>query len=167
MALRLITPASDLRGPFLDMAREYLETKDEIDFTDALADFSAYMDRTTLEQRGLREGRMPCSHFWLLDGSTVLGTSRLRHRLTAELEREIGHIGYDIRPSQRGRGHASTLLRLTLDRARELQLSGVWIICDADNTASVATAERCGAHLHNELLSERTGAPIRRYWIAV
>ncbi len=164
MALRLVSPATDLRDPFLDMAREYVDTKDEIDFADALVNFSTYLERTTLEQRGLREGRMPCSHFWLLDGPIVIGTSRVRHSLTPELEREIGHIGYDIRPTQRRRGHASTLLRLTLDRARELDLSGVWIICDTDNLASVATAERCGGLLHSELISERTGAPIRRYW---
>jgi hypothetical protein len=98
MTLRLVTPASDLREPFLDMAHENLGTEDEIDFTDALADFSTYLERTTLEQRGLRDGRMPCSHFWLLDGRNVVGTSRVRHSLTAELEREIGHIGYDLRP---------------------------------------------------------------------
>lgn len=164
MGLSLVRPANDLREPFLDMAREYIETEDEIDFGDALADFSAYVERTSLEQRGVRDGRAPCSHFWLLDGSIVLGTSRVRHRLTPELEREIGHIGYDIRPSRRGRGHASTLLRLTLDRARELGLSGVWIICDSDNVASIATAERCGGRLDSELISERTGSPIRRYW---
>jgi predicted acetyltransferase len=167
MALRLVSPTDDLREPFLDMAREYVSTKDEIDFTDALVNFSTYLERTALEQRGLRAGRMPCSHFWLLDGPTVLGTSRVRHRLTPELQREIGHIGYDIRPSQRGRGHAPTLLRLTLDRARDLKLSGVWIICDTDNIPSVATAERCGASFHDELISERTGLPIRRYWTAL
>lgn len=60
MALRLVGPANDLREPFLDMAREYVETKDEVDFGDALADFSAYVERTNLEQRGAREGRVPC-----------------------------------------------------------------------------------------------------------
>jgi len=167
MSLRLVSPASELREQFLDMAREYLETKEEIDFSDALVDFSNYLDRTTSEQRGLREGRVPCSHFWLLDGSIIVGTSRVRHSLTAELEREIGHIGYDIRPSRRGRGHASTLLRLTLDRARELNLSGVWIVCDIDNVASIATAERCGGRFHSDVISERTGAPVRRYWTAL
>lgn len=167
MPARLVTPASELREPFLEMAREYLETKDEIDFSDALVDFDAYLARTALEQQGLSQGRAPCSHFWLLDGPIVLGTSRVRHALTPELEREIGHIGFDIRPSHRRRGHASVLLGLTLERARDLRLAGVWIVCDNDNVASVRTAERCGGLLSGELISERTAAPIRRYWVSL
>ena len=167
MTLRLVTPANDLREPFLEMAREYVDTTEEIDFPDALLDFSSYLERTSLEQRGLREGRVPASHFWLLDESTVLGTSRVRHSLTPELEREIGHIGFDIRPSERGRGYAPTLLRLTLERARELELPGVWIVCDADNFASMATAQRCGATFRDELISEWVGFPIRRYWVSL
>jgi predicted acetyltransferase len=149
------------------MAQEYVGTKEQIEFVDALVDFASYVERTQLEQQGRRAGRVPCSHFWLLDGSLVVGTSRVRHRLTPYLEQEIGHIGYDVRPSQRGRGHGTTLSRLTLERARELGLTGVWIICDSDNQASVLVAERCGAALHEEVLSSLTDAPIRRYWAAL
>lgn len=140
------------------MARGYAEREEQREFGDALVDFSAHLMRTEHERQGGREARVPCSHFWLLDGLLVLGTSRIRHRLTAALEREISHIGYDIRPTRRGSGYGSALLRLTLERAREQGLCGV---------DRLRLAERWGARLYDELSSDLTGGAIRRYWVAL
>ncbi len=149
------------------MACEYVGCDDEVDFVDAVQDVLGYLAWVEQELRGVRKGRVPCSHFWLVDGSLVVGTSRVRHSLTQELEREIGHIGYDIRPSQRRRGYGATLLRLTLTAARDLGLSKVWLVCDAHNFASVSMIEKSGASFEGEITSTRTGDPIRRYLIAL
>lgn len=41
----------------------------------------------------------------------VVGSIQLRHSLTPELEQHGGHIGYAIRPTERGKGYGSAQLR--------------------------------------------------------
>lgn len=166
MTLSLVAPDPQLATHFLAMAREYETSEDEIDFRDALTDFNTYLVRTHEEQRGLRAGRAPSFHFWLLDAADVVGTARVRLQLSPHLEREIGHIGYDVRPSKRGQGYGAKLFSLVLEAARELGVSPVYVVCDSHNTASVAIVERAGAQLLEEVLSNQTGAPIRRYSVA-
>lgn len=55
----------------------------------------------------------------------VVGFLALWHSLNAWLFEEGGHIGYSIRPSRRGQGHASRALALALRRSVELGLEHV------------------------------------------
>ncbi|MHB8934154.1 MAG: GNAT family N-acetyltransferase, partial [Bellilinea sp.] len=91
--------------------------------------------------------------------------SRLRHRLTPLLEEEGGHIGYDIRPSERGKGYATLLLALTLEKARESGMAGVLVTCDEDNIASARVIEKNKGQLLNTVVSQTSGKQVRRYWI--
>jgi predicted acetyltransferase len=46
---------------------------------------------------------------WWVDGHEYLGRISLWHKLFGGIE-DSGHVGYDIRPSARGRGHATAML---------------------------------------------------------
>jgi predicted acetyltransferase len=111
----------------------------------------------------LADDRVHCSYFWITDGPEggreVVGFLALRHRLNAWLLEEGGHIGYGVRPSRRGQGHASRALRLALGSAAELGLDRVLVTCDEDNVGSRRTIERCGGAYEDS----RNGK--RRYWI--
>jgi predicted acetyltransferase len=116
--------------------------------------------------RNLPDGFVPETIYWLLrDGQRVVARSSLRHRLTPHLEHEGGHIGYSVRPSDRGKGYGTAVCRLTLERARALGLPRVLITCDADNAASARIIEKNGGILEDERLSAQTGKMKRRYWI--
>lgn len=116
----------------------------------------------------LEPGRVPQSVYWLVrNGNELLGSSHLRHRLTPMLEHEGGHIGYVIRPSERGKGYATLLLALTLEKAREMDLPGVLVTCDDDNISSARVIEKNGGQLLNKVVSKISGKPVRRYWIAL
>ncbi|RYJ00012.1 MAG: GNAT family N-acetyltransferase [Actinomycetales bacterium] len=108
----------------------------------------------------LPEGRVHCTYFWITDDGEVVGFLALRHRLTAWLLEEGGHIGYGIRPSRRGQGHASRALGLAVTAAAGLGLERVLVTCDEDNVGSRRTIERCGGAYEDS----RNGK--RRYWIA-
>jgi len=59
--------------------------------------------------------------FWLADASgRRLGLVNLRHSLTESGVIRGGHIGYEVRPSDRGKVYGTRLLALTLLRAREM-----------------------------------------------
>src|SRR5260370_12863865 len=55
--------------------------------------------------RGLPEGWVSGSTFWLVDAEHVLGRVEVRHQLTESLRQFGGHSGYCVRPSQPPRWH--------------------------------------------------------------
>ena len=168
--VQLVEPTAELRESYLAMVHEFREAGERFqqDYYDDLADFPAMVRKLRGQSRGdsLPEGYVPCSHYWLVrGGAVVLGTSRLRHRLMPRLEHEGGHIGYDIRPSERGKGYATHLLALTLEKARAVGVREALLTCDTDNAASARVIERNGGRLAGRGFSERTGKAISRYWI--
>ena len=104
-------------------------------------------------------GIVACSYFWIVEGAEFLGYLALRHELNDFLLQEGGHIGYSVRPSRRGEGHATRAVKLALDEARALRLTRVLITCDDDNVASRRTIERAGGAY------EDTRGVKRRYWV--
>ncbi|MDQ3916944.1 MAG: GNAT family N-acetyltransferase [Acidobacteriota bacterium] len=148
------------------MAEEYLLSGDPR-YRLALEDFPRFLSEISDGARGagLPPGRVPYSTFWLAAGRRLIGSSRLRHRLTPDLEDEGGHVGYDIRPSERRKGYGTLILRRTLEEARGLGIGRVLLTCDADNVASAKVIEKNGGRLRDQAVSKRSGELISRYWI--
>ena len=78
---------------------------------------------------------------------------------------EGGNIGYAIRPSERRKGFGTLILRLTLEKAKNIGLTRVLVTCDADNVASRKIIERNGGVLAGQVVSEHTGKLVMRYFI--
>ena len=115
---------------------------------------------------GLKEGWVASSTFWLASSDErILGVVNLRHKLTDKLRDFGGHIGYGVRPSERNKGYATRMLRLTLDKARALGIHRVLVTCDADNIASQRVILKNGGVLDSESYSEQAGRVTQRYWI--
>lgn len=92
--------------------------------------------------------RVPETHFWYVDGDEFLGAISVRHPLNALLEAWGGHIGYAVRPSARGQGHASAMLAAVCDWVRaNLPLDRVTLHVNANNTASIRVIEKAGGTL--------------------
>jgi predicted acetyltransferase len=103
-------------------------------------------------------GRVPWTTLWWIDGDEYLGRVAIRHRLTPHLERAGGHIGYDVRPAARRRGHATAMLRAALPRAHDLGIDPALVTCDADNVASRLVIEHNGG-----ILEDRRDGKLR-FW---
>ena len=164
--MRLIEPAPEWRDAFLEMARDWRSAGDQR-YAPAVFNFEGYLRRLDNQRRGehLPLGRVPSTEFWLEDGGVLLAGLRLRFRLNPELEREGGHIGYDVRPSARRRGYGTQLLALGLIEARARGIWPVLLTADADNVGSIRIIEKNGGVLAEEAISAQTLKPIRRYWI--
>lgn len=163
----LVTPSVRFKEAFREMAAEFGRAGEDR-HEDLPKDFGEYVERLRAQSRGigLKPGHVAQSTYWLVspDGR-VLGTSRLRHRLTPQLEHSGGHIGYDVRPSERSKGYGTRLLALTLRKAREMGMKRVLLTCDDDNVGSARIIEKNGGKLENKVLSPRTGKLHRRYWV--
>ncbi|WP_432824990.1 GNAT family N-acetyltransferase [Dactylosporangium sp. CA-092794] len=105
------------------------------------------------------EGHVPATTLWLIDGDEYLGRVGIRHRLTPSLLEVGGHIGYDVRPSARRRGHGTAMLRAALPVARRLGIDTALLTCDATNTASRKVIEASGG-----VLEDQRGDKLR-FWL--
>jgi predicted acetyltransferase len=169
MTLELITPRVDFKDEYLGMMDEFERSGESYwFFAEARQDFATYlykMDNFTRGE-GLPFGFVPFHIFWLVrDDARILGELRLRHRLTDMLAIEGGHIGYNIRPSERRKGYGTLQLRLGLEKARELGLERVLVTCDDDNLPSAKIIEVNGGVLSGRAISPESGVPVRQYWI--
>jgi predicted acetyltransferase len=109
-------------------------------------------------------GRVAETVLWGVVGGEYVGRVSLRHTLTPGLGAWGGHIGYEVRPSARGRGYAHALLAGILPHARPLGLERVLLPCDDSNAAPIRVIERAGGVLE-ALVVNPEGAPGRRYWL--
>jgi len=108
---------------------------------------------------------------WLLvdKDSRILGMVNIRRNIDDAFFAEYaGHIGYSIRPSERGRGYGTIQLSLALDKCRDLGLRSVLLTCDPDNEASRCTILSCGGVFERTtLLTAEEPRPRERYWISL
>jgi len=104
-------------------------------------------------------GWVPATHLWWVEGLQFIGRLSIRHRLTPWLLDYSGHIGYDVRPSARRRGHATAMLREALPWCVDLGIDPVLVTCDADNVASRKVIERNGGQFEDQRDVKL------RYWI--
>jgi predicted acetyltransferase len=140
---RLVLPTASVRASYLqgetEVAREEGAATSWIDA--AAADFAGFVAR----RRAVRElWGVPVTELWFVDGSDYLGTVIIRHRLTPELAREGGHIGYHVVPRHRRRGHATRMLAQAKSACRELGLTELLITCGEDNIGSRRVVEANG-----------------------
>lgn len=112
------------------------------------------------------EGRVTAeTHFAVNDEGLVCGAINIRHELNDFLLKEGGHIGYGVRPSERGKGIARWMLLKALDICKELDIDYVLITCNKTNIASAHTIMSVGGELKNEITNEETGKVTQRYWV--
>ncbi|NQI71555.1 GNAT family N-acetyltransferase [Streptococcus suis] len=125
-------------------------------------DFADWILRNQDYEAGINlpEGFVPSIQYVSFDQTgRALGFLSLRLRLNDFLLNKGGHIGYSIRPTERGKGYAKEQLRLGLQEATIKNITKVLVTCSTDNEASRKTIVACGGSLEDI----REG--VERYWI--
>ena len=123
-------------------------------------EFCAYSRAFELPETPRPAGWVASSMLWMVEDDEVVGRISFRHDLTPSLVEVGGHIGYAVRPSARGQGHAADAVRQLLPRCAAHGLERVLLTCDATNHASRRTIERCGG-----VLEDQRGEKLR-FWVS-
>jgi len=116
---------------------------------------------------GSQGAAAPYTVLWYAEGDEFLGSLHIRHHLNENLEKVGGHVGYAVRPSARGQGHASAILAAGLDHIRaHLPLERVLLTVNAQNPASIRVIEKNGG-VHTASIPHLwiPGDTALHYWI--
>jgi predicted acetyltransferase len=130
--------------------------------------FSRYLEVLAEQERGINlpQNHVPSTFLFAFATTRIVGRVSIRHSLNAFLERVGGHIGYVVVPEFRRLGYATTMLRLSVQIAREkLGIDRIIVTCDDDNIGSIRTIEKNGGILENVVSGPDLDKPKRRYWI--
>jgi predicted acetyltransferase len=165
----LVIPRFDYRESWLSALREFhAENRNlHFDYEFIQRDFGAFVSDLLARRDQPQPGRVPESVFWLVEHDTYIGRLALRHALNNSLRQIGGHIGYEIRPTQRRRGYGTLILKLGLREAAAIGLERTLVTCDDDNIGSAKIIEANGGVLNDTVVVEGHRAPVRRYWIAI
>lgn len=168
----LTRPTLELESEYLSFYQEWKESgetmvpwvisKDPTNFQEMI---QSLFDSEKGEN--LPEGWVPDTTFWFVDkNKKVIGAVNIRHQLTESLYNSGGHIGYGIRPSERRKGYAAKLLALSLEKAKELGIQKVLVVCGEGNIGSEKTILNNGGVRNTDFIEE-DGNVVRRFWIVL
>lgn len=172
LGFSLVFPTKEYEKKAFEYIREFMEYNSEINGAGGLNRFNNYDEwllkiEKDLDYSNIKEGRVPSNTYFFVRRSDnkIIGMINIRHRLNEILINEGGHIGYSIRPTERKKGYATLMLKLALERCRELNLNKVLLTCSKANTASAKVIQKNNGILENEIYSETSAEVIQRYWI--
>ena len=90
----------------------------------------------------------------------------VRHHINHPVLSTIGgHIGYSVRPSERGKGIGTEMLKAALVKCKELGNDKILISCYKDNDSSEKVILNNGGIF--EKIVEHEGTQYKRYWINI
>ena len=93
----------------------------------------------------------------------IVGMIDIRHYLNKYLTQVGGNIGYGVRKTERNKGYAKQMLKLALEKCKELKIKKVLITCDEDNIASEKVILSANAKLED--IRNVDGENKKRFWI--
>ena len=163
--------------PDLSYADEIIKYKEESLKESPLINASAGLNRFSSIEDWLEELKKRSSEDTvpkgLVPSSTYLGVREkdnyivgmidIRHYLNEYLTQVGGHIGYGVRKTERNKGYAKQMLKLALEKCKELKIKKVLITCDEDNIASEKVILSVNAKLED--IRNVDGENKKRFWI--
>ncbi|EFE86593.1 GNAT family N-acetyltransferase [Fusobacterium periodonticum] len=93
----------------------------------------------------------------------IVGMIDIRHYLNEYLTQVGGNIGYSVRKTERNKGYAKQMLKLALEKCKELKIKKVLITCNEDNIASEKVILSANAKFED--IRNVDGENKKRFWI--
>lgn len=126
-------------------------------------DFKSALPRLVEISEGidLPEGYVSQTIYWMYVDDRPVAYGKLRHKLNDKLLNYGGHVGYIVRPSERGKGYGKLFLGELKSVAKSIGIERLLITCDDTNYRSRAVVES-----NNGILEEISDG-ICRYWIEI
>nr|WP_314388275.1 GNAT family N-acetyltransferase [uncultured Fusobacterium sp.] len=163
--------------PDLSYADEIIKYKEESLKESHIINGSAGLDRLSSIEDWLEElnkrscedtvpkGLVPSSTYLGIreKDNYIVGMIDIRHYLNEYLTQVGGNIGYSVRKTERNKGYAKQMLKLALEKCKELKIKKVLITCDEDNITSEKVILSANAKFED--IRNVDGENKKRFWI--
>ena len=163
--------------PDLSYADEIIKYKEESLAESPIINGSAGLDRFSsieiwleeLKKRSCEDtvpkGLVPSSTYLGVreKDNYIVGMIDIRHYLNEYLTQVGGNIGYSVRKTERNKGYAKQMLKLALEKCKELKIKKVLITCDEDNITSEKVILSANAKFED--IRNVDGENKKRFWI--
>ncbi|MCX6116736.1 MAG: GNAT family N-acetyltransferase [Proteobacteria bacterium] len=172
MKIILVKPSFEYKVSFLAALREFqaegLPWVMDIDPVELANNFEKFVnDENSKMTNWTKDSPVPQTELWGIVDGEYAGRIAIRHKLNEDLKIMGGHIGYDTRPSFRGKGIASSMFAQALPVAKSLGITEALITCNDNNFASIRIIEKNGGELRETKLQAPDGPLKRYYWITL
>ncbi len=165
MKFRHVEPDLSYKEKAIDFVEEFKKNNSRIHGGGRIA---RYLENSTYEEWleyienqknvSVAESHVPEETYFLVDeADNIIGIINIRLCLNDMLRDLGGHIGFSIRPSERGKGYNKINLYLGLKRLNEAGEKEALLDCEIGNIASSRTMMALGGRLVNTKNTEEFG----------
>lgn len=155
--LKHIKPSIKYKKQAIEYISEFYEYNSEINGVGGLHrfldDYDAWLKKLDKDRNRIpNEEKVPAETYFLVRQADdkIVGMINIRLALNEKLKKFGGHIGYSIRPTERGKGYNKINLYLGLKCCQKHGIKEVLMDCDKDNPASSRTMIALGGELIRE-----------------
>lgn len=170
----LLRPTDEYAGQIIQYKQEFLEAGDSMDGCGPLPRLENIEEYTQMcrdyeDPERVPEHLVPATQFLFVRkcDNRLIGMIQVRHRFNDYLEKYAGHIGYSVRPSERRKGYAKKMLKMTLPFCKDLGISRVLISCIDGNIGSEKTILANGGVYESTVCEPHKGRILKRFWITL
>ena len=115
----------------------------------------------------LPEGLVLATQFFYIRKSDncLVGMLQVRHYFNDYLSKFGGHIGYSIKPDERRKGYATSMLKAILPYCKDLGLDKILITCIDGNIGSEKAILNNGGVYESTVYEQDRKRNLKRFWI--
>lgn len=175
LIMKLIFPNMIYKEKAIQFINEFYEYNSDINGSGAL---DGYLEKSTYEEwikkvladidiANITQPRVPALTYFHVheNDDRIVGMINIRLALNDFLEKEGGHVGYCIRPTERKKHYATNMLIDALKVYDTFGIGEVIVSCDKSNVASANVVKNCKGELKAEFYSETFKEVIQKYVI--
>ena len=155
-------PSPERKEDAVAFIREFYAYGSDINGTGGLNryldDYNGWLEKLNADYtREPDAERVPARTYFLIreNDDRIVGMSNIRLALNERLRRYGGHIGFSVRPTERGKGYNKINLYLGLKVCDRYGIESVFLDADLDNPASWKTMEALGGKRTREYFDEQ------------
>ena len=148
---KFVVPTIKWKQKAIDFINEFYQYNSDINGTGGLQryldNYEGWLEKLEEDyNRKPTEEKVPARTYFFVRESDnkIVCMIKIRLTLNEKLKKFGGHIGYSIRPTERGKGYNKINLYLGLKICREYGIDEVFLDADKDNPASWKTMESLG-----------------------
>lgn len=168
----LIEPTELYLEQIAEYKKEFLETNSSMDGcgplrrcenpTDYILECEKYKSSDTLP----KDFVLATQFFYIRKADNCLvGMIQVRHYFNKYLSKYGGHIGYSIKPSERRKGYATSMLKAVLPYCKEIGIDKILITCIEDNIGSEKAIVNNGGFYESTVYERKMRQRLKRFWI--